>query len=141
MSASRRTHSPQTQERAAHGIVGLLLKLLQERWDGTLLIHDEDDQFLAALRFEAGAVAKGRTVGRADTLLRCLVSLCARADARLLLVDQSDLVGEGHGVLCGPVHLPRLRRAVSLQSGPIRRDDEPTQTRALAAGAMGRDPA
>ena len=80
-----------------------LLSLLEERWEGTLLVRDRGKVPLAEIRFQAGVAVAGRVDGQSAALMRRLLPLCARADLRFEQVDRVDLVGSGPGVATGPV--------------------------------------
>jgi hypothetical protein len=80
-----------------------LLRLFEERWEGTLLVHDHADERLAAIRLNAGVATAGRLEGKAAGLMERLLPLCACMDGRLEQLDRIDLVGSGPHVAAGPV--------------------------------------
>jgi tetratricopeptide (TPR) repeat protein len=102
----------------------MLLRLLAERWDGTLLVHDTRDEPIAALRLDAGCVVTARVEGASGSLLQQVAELCAVGDAHFILVDRSDLVGRGPDVARGridPARLAALREQARHASAPPRR--------------------
>jgi hypothetical protein len=80
-----------------------LLWLFEERWEGTLLVHDHAGERLAAIRFKAGVATAGRVEGKSAELMERLLPLCACMDGRLEQLDRIDLVGSGPHVATGPV--------------------------------------
>jgi hypothetical protein len=93
---------------AAWPVLGVLLRLLAERWDGTLLVHDARDEPIAALRLDSGCVAAARIAGASGSLLQQVAELCESRDAHFILVERSDLVGRGPDVVSGRIDPARL---------------------------------
>jgi hypothetical protein len=84
-------------------VLGTLLRLLAEQWEGTLLAHDARDERIAALCFEPGFVVAARVEHASGGLLLQIAALCEREDLRFTLIDGSDLVGRGPGIARGRV--------------------------------------
>ena len=119
MSGPRTAAAGSTGSPQATPWVGLLLRLLDDRWSGTLLLQDEIGDSLAVLRIEAGRATAGLTEG-SGTLLERLSPLCDRPDARVVLVDGVDLLESAQQVTLGAVD--PLRLMTIAMRGRVRED-------------------
>jgi tetratricopeptide (TPR) repeat protein len=81
----------------------MLLRLLAEQWEGTLLAHDARDERIAALCFEPGFVVAARVEHASGGLLLQIAALCERDDVHFELIDGTDLVGRGPAIARGQV--------------------------------------
>jgi len=98
----------------------VLIELLAKRWNGTLLIHGEDGEHEAAVRFEEGLAVAAKVDAPSATLLQSLIPLCVWMHKRFEFLDREDGVGSGDGVVTGQVDpLGLITAAVR---GPIRDD-------------------
>jgi hypothetical protein len=87
----------------ARALAGLLLEQLEKRWDGTLLVLDEHEQFAAAIRFRDGVALAGRFRDPAVSLHAGMLPLCGHVTGTLMPVAATDLVGDGPGIVSGVV--------------------------------------
>jgi tetratricopeptide repeat protein len=84
-------------------VLGTLLRLLAEQWEGTLLAHDARAERIAALCFEPGFVVAARVEHASGGLLLQIAALCERDDLHFTLIDGRDMVGRGPGIARGQV--------------------------------------
>jgi hypothetical protein len=87
----------------ARALVGLLLEQLEKRWDGTLFVLDEREQFVAAIRFRDGVPSAGRFRDPAVSLHAGMLPLCGHVTGTLMPVAAIDLVGDGPDIVSGVV--------------------------------------
>ena len=134
-------------------VLSALLRLADERWQGTAVVRDATGCALGALRFAAGSIRAARlTVD--GKLMQGLVGLCSGWDCSLEALDATqlqerelapielDILQLTAAVMRGPVHEGRLYEALQaldrmeLQLGPqadlSRYRFEPYERRAVA---------
>lgn len=134
-------------------VLGTLLRLLAEQWEGTLLAHDARAERIASLCLEPGFVVAARVEHASGGLLLQIAALCERDDLHLTLIDGRDLVGRGPGIARGRVDSapiaalreqtrssrtrPRVvsgeveRSTAELPPDAVKRDEDPTVVIAL----------
>ena len=111
----------------------VLIELLAKRWNGTLLIHSDDGEHEAAVRFQDGFAVAAKVDAPSATLLQCLIPLCVWHHRRFEFLDREDAVGHEPGVVNGQVDpLGLIAAAVR---GPVR-DDVLEE----AVAALGQEP-
>jgi tetratricopeptide (TPR) repeat protein len=93
-------------------VLGMLLQFVAERWDGTLLVHDERDAPIGALRIDDGFVVAARVEHVAGGLADKVLELCERVAAQFILAQGADVVGGGAGVVTGRLDPLRLTAAL-----------------------------
>lgn len=107
----------------AHEFIAVLVDHLQTRWDGTLLLLDDREQFVAAVRCGDGQILAGHFRDPYGGLQAGLLALCVNVDGILMSIGGTDLVGAGEHVLRGAVHPRALVLAASRHSLPQHRID------------------
>jgi hypothetical protein len=103
----------------ARALVGLLLEQLEKRWDGTLVVLDECEQFVAAIRFRDGVANAGRFRDPVESLHAGMLTLCGHVSGTLMPVAVSDLVGDGPAIISGVVTPQSLIVAASRRVVPM----------------------